>query len=246
LEQLIIRGLSDGGTVVVEKPLSGLATFQTQHKGQPFALKDGQWYLLDQRYIDDCDSAMRDIEVEKDSNYLPAWTRGGEGKYNDWVAKQHPDRFCSLDRKGVDVDGNPVEACDLVTQDGHFIHVKAWKSSQTFSALIKQGENSAQLIAGSKPFREAVFAKIPKAWKQKEPWKNFVTGVPTRQLRIVYAIADAPTKTLPEDLPFFSRLSLYDGCAALRAKFFDVRVCHIERKTSAKRSRKKSKTVKKK
>jgi uncharacterized protein (TIGR04141 family) len=233
LDQLHVRGLLDNGTIAVEKPLSHLATFQTQYKGKPYALKDGKWYLLDQKYIDDCKAAFIDIDIEKDANYLPAWTGGGEGKYNDGVAKKQPDRFCSLDRKGVDADGNAVEACDLVTQNGHFIHVKAWKSSQTFSALIKQGENSAQLIAGSQLFRDAVLAKIPKSWRSKDPWKNFSAGVPTRELRIVYAIADAPTKTLPDDLPFFSRLSLYDGCAALRAKFFDVRVCHIERKKAA-------------
>ncbi|MFT3685847.1 MAG: TIGR04141 family sporadically distributed protein [Phycisphaerales bacterium] len=247
LDQLNVRGLHEKGSVVVEQPLSHLATFQTHYNGKPYALKDGKWYRLDQQYIDDCKAAFIDIDIESDPNYLPPWTgSGGEGKYNDGVAKKQPDRFCALDRKGVDADGNAVEACDLVSEDGHFIHVKAWKSSQTFSALIKQGENSAQLIAGSQPFRDAVLAKIPAKWKSKAPWKDFSTGVPTRQLRIVYAIADAPTKTLPDDLPFFSRLSLYDGCAALRAKFFDVRVCHIERKKGAKAKKAAKKVTKKK
>lgn len=236
LEQLKVRGLTDSGSVVLDRPIAELATMQTPYKGKPFALKDGSWFELDQRYYDEWKLAFRDIQVEDQVGYMPDWTsQRSEGAYNDGVARKFSARFCSLDRKGVDADGNSVEVADLVTVDGHFIHVKTWKSSQTFSALVKQGLNSAQLIAGSQLFRDSVLAKIPLSWRKKAPWKDFGPGVPTRELRIVYAIADAPKRTLPDDLPFFSRLSLYDACAALRQLFFEVRVVHIVRKRGKKK-----------
>jgi uncharacterized protein (TIGR04141 family) len=227
LEDLRIRALHDGHTVV-DEAMADLATFETDYNKKAYALKDGQWYLLRQDYVDRFSKDFANIEVEHTVGYLPVWPAGhSEGTFNTNCGANHSNRLFCLDRQGIDVAGDPVESCDLVTIDGHFVHVKKWSSSQTFSALIKQGQNSATFLDGSQEFRDGVVAKLPAAWRGLPYWQNFSAGAKPSDMRIIFAIGAKATRSIPHSLPFFSKQSLFDACAALRAMYFNVRVLHV-------------------
>jgi uncharacterized protein (TIGR04141 family) len=230
LDNIRVRGLSEGGAHVLDAPIADLATFETDYKGNPYALSSGKWFRLREDFVKRFNQDCENIELETTLGYLPDWTaEPTEYDYNSAVATANPDEFCCLDQDLVKVDGEAIEASDLVSMAGHFIHVKKWESSQTFSALIKQAQNSAILIDSSQEFRNGIFDKLPAKWRTKPFWEKFCAGVRPAEIRIVYAIAAKPTREIPKSIPIFSRQSLLDACAALRAQYYNVRVFHIRR-----------------
>ena len=115
-----------------------------------------------------------------------------------------------------------IEACDLLIVNGTFIHVKRWDGSQKLSAHAKQGSNSGHVMRNNQEFRDGLLKKLPVAWQKKNPWKDFSVGFSARNHKIIIAIADAPHRTIPEDLPIFSKMTLMDECRALRAENYDA------------------------
>ena len=82
-------------------------------------------------------------------------------------------------------------------------------------------------MRNNQEFRDGLLKKLPAAWLKKKPWKDFSAGFSARNHKVMIAIADAPHRTIPDDLPIFSKMTLMDEHKALRAENYDVEIYHI-------------------
>jgi uncharacterized protein (TIGR04141 family) len=144
-----------------------------------------------------------------------------EAVYNNRAAQSHPS-YLLLDQMTIRVAGKttPVEACDLLTQDGGFIHVKRKLGSSSLSHLFSQGTVSAELFLMNERYRTDLHQKISEAERdraRRDGDPGFVgrfsafdpARISATDYRIVYAIvAKWKGRSLTQALPFFSKVNL--------------------------------------
>ncbi len=245
-----VRAVDSEGNVVFSERLIDLVVFEVVQARKPYALSDGDWFLMDQEFKDRIESQVKELEVKRDSSFLLPWDlkkHGTELKYNRAVADAKGSGFLCLDQdEVVTPSSGSIEACDLLTIDGTFIHVKRWDGSQKLSAHAKQGANAGHVMRNNQEFRDGLLNKLPDAWRKKKPWKGFSAGFSARNHTVVIAIADAAHRTIPDDLPVFSKMTLMEEARALRSENYDVAVYHIPLtgKTVAKSAKKRKKAAK--
>ena len=128
-----------------------------------------------------------------------------------------------MDRRTVRIGGSydKIEFCDLMRNGADLIHVKHYSSSATLSHLFSQGSVSAEVFAGDAGFRTKLNALLPEACHLDDPSQR----PDVTRYSVVYAIATA--KTLPAELPFFSKVTLRNACRTLGAMGFNVHVSAI-------------------
>jgi len=175
-------------------------------------------------------------------NGMPTLVRD-EHAYN--IAVATPPGRLLLDRKNVvTVSGytSPVEACDVLTEQGLFIHVKRGVSANGVSHLLAQASVSAELLVDSREFRKALRSKIRACCKIAgvRPTK-FVSWVPLslsdgRNHTVVLAIVDKVFKPssgsttaapLSSQIPFFSKLNMRAAVVRLQRRSFQVKLACI-------------------
>ncbi|MGD8450879.1 MAG: TIGR04141 family sporadically distributed protein [Phycisphaerae bacterium] len=229
--EAVVRAVDSHGKEVFSDKLIELVTFETEHAKKPYALSDGDWFLLAQDFKERIEYQVRELDVRRDPSFLPPWDlqeHNTELKYNNAAAAAKGSGFVCLDQNEVVTPSSgSIEPCDLLTVDGMFIHVKRWYDSQKLSAHAKQGSNSGQVMRNNQEFRDGLLAKLPPAWLKKKLWKEFSAGFSAKNHKVMIAIADAPHRTIPEDLPIFSKMTLMDECKALRAENYAVEIYHI-------------------
>jgi uncharacterized protein (TIGR04141 family) len=142
-------------------------------------------------------------------------------------------QFCVLDRELIVYGGgnSRVELCDLLSNDGDFVHVKRYEgSSAPLSHLAGQALVSAQALMSDEEFRARALEKVPPKWKQ------FAANTRPEQgkFRIVFAVISRSAQPIALSLPFFSRLTL--SFAAKQLRGFGYRVLLTKIPISAKLS----------
>jgi uncharacterized protein (TIGR04141 family) len=144
-----------------------------------------------------------------------------EGPYNELAANSSKN-YLLLDKRTVRITTHtsPIEICDVLTHDNHFIHVKRKLGSSSLSHLFSQGFVSGDLLLMSQEYREKVLSKIQEAEKLRaaqegDPGFNgrfatfSVAGISPNDFEVVYAIiAKWDGRDLVEALPFFSKVNL--------------------------------------
>lgn len=113
--------------------------------GATFHLCEGQWYRIDNDYIDRLTTYLDPLWIEND---LPPYAHASEGDYNE--AAGLAAGLGSLDKKSIaPVGQTQVEPCDLIAvRDGVlvFYHVKVSTLSAQLSHLFNQGINAIELL----------------------------------------------------------------------------------------------------
>jgi uncharacterized protein (TIGR04141 family) len=130
--------------------------------------------------------------------------------------------FC-LDGKTVGISGpDRIEICDLLTKDGHFIHVKKRSRSSTLSHLFAQGVTSAELLLDDEEFLKEAAKKVA------ELGTGFKSAIPKKRgerekIKVAYVVlsrGQRPDK--PYGLPFFSLVSMKTATERLRRAGIEV------------------------
>jgi uncharacterized protein (TIGR04141 family) len=128
-----------------------------------------------------------------------------------------------MDKRNVAVGGpyDKIEFCDLIKDDTNLIHVKYYRSSSTLSHLFSQANVAAETFVQDEDFRIRLNSKLPASCKLTDPKQRPDVG----NYQITYAIAT--TKTIPAELPFFSKITLKNALKTLRAMNFHVELAQI-------------------
>jgi len=185
-----------------------------------YMLRNGVWYKVAESFIDRINDSLSRIPIY--SQVLPEFDHSDEEDYNSSVASQIADTHL-LDRDTVTFGSrySKIEICDLIKAGEDLIHVKKYVSSQTLSHLFYQGLVSAETLKKSSEFRSLFNDKLPIDMKLQNPNNELIQD----QYQVVYAIYS--DKTLPQDLPFFSKITLKNAFLNLRAMGFRVALADV-------------------
>lgn len=186
-----------------------------------YILRNGLWYKINNDFVQMVDDYLSDL-----GSYhfkFPAYSYDREEDYNESVAKTHP-VFCLMDKKNIKIGGSydKLEHCDLIHGGTDFVHVKYYRSSSTLSHLFSQGLVAAEAFIKDEKYRIELNPKLPASIQLTNPQ----TRPDPKKYRIVYAIATV--KTIPKELPFFSKVTLKNAFKTLRALDYKVELARIE------------------
>ncbi len=194
---------------------------EIKDKAHHYILRNANWYKVDDDFSKKIDSYIGTINLY--SHPLPDYCHDREDDYNEFVSKSDA-TFTLMDKKTIKVGGpyDKLEFCDLIKDGSDLIHVKYYRSSNTLSHLFAQGFVSAETFIKDSDFRALLNPKLPSCIRLSDakPRPN------PSKYKIVYAIAT--DKKLPEELPFFSKITLKNSAKTLRALDFCVELAAIK------------------
>lgn len=203
--------------------------WETNSKGKKYVLFDARWFEVETSY------ATRVLEfvssISGISIALPEGKIGdGECLYNETVSNSAPDQFALLDKQMLRADGAaaPIEFCDLMSKNGHLIHVKKRSSSATLSHLFSQGSVSADAFLRDAGVRREVQLKLKKLKKNQH-----CALIPTKRpapadFEVVFAVLAKDGATWPPRLPFFSAVNLMHHATRIQNSGFKVSLQHVK------------------
>lgn len=218
------------------KCLSGQFDFD----GETYVVSEGDYFLVDEDFLGELDEFISTIP---DAKYtLPVAEKDPpEGEYNELAANSSTD-YLLLDKRTVRLTSktSSIEICDVLTEDGAFIHVKRKLGSSSLSHLFAQGSVSADLLLMSQEYRERTDEMITKAeidrvketgdksFNGKFP-KFADAGVRPQEHEVVYAVAAKwAGRELVDALPFFSKVNLRRHIEDLTRMGYPVSFARIE------------------
>lgn len=186
-----------------------------------YMLRNGLWFQAEPDFVARIDEYIKDIDPYLIQ--LPTYAVDREEIYNESLAASDT-AFSLMDKKNTKLGGryDKIEFCDLIRNGTDLIHVKYYRSSGTLSHLFAQGFVAAEAFVKDEEFRFKLNEKLPESIKLKDPKVRPEAGGYT----VVYAIAT--TKTLPTDLPFFSKVTLRNAMKTLRALGYNVQIASID------------------
>lgn len=191
------------------------------YSGNTYILRNGTWYRVNTTFTESIDKYLMDINIYP--NDLPEYSHEREEDYNLFVCDSDSS-FCLMDKRNIKIGGayDKIEHCDLIRNGNEFIHVKFYRSSGTLSHLFSQGLVAAEAFIKDAWYREQLNPKLPISIKLDDPTKR-----PTpSNYNIVYAIAT--NKNIPNELPFFSKVTLKNALIMLRALDYKVSLAQIK------------------
>ncbi|GAA2197075.1 TIGR04141 family sporadically distributed protein [Sinomonas flava] len=203
-------------------PLKQWVIFESGHEDFRFVLTIGRWFRLKEAYTQKLNLDLAGIhDVTALLNLPPSYLGEPEGSYNERAAAGTPNLLL-MDKVNIQTtDGNRFEACDLLHCDGYLVHVKRYTGSQTLSHLFSQGAVSAELLNEDAVAREDFSNQVLQRNDGREiSWESSPRSV-------TYAIISPTGRTIPADLPTFSKVNLRDFARRLRRMSFEPSIAAI-------------------
>jgi uncharacterized protein (TIGR04141 family) len=189
--------------------------------GEQYILRNATWYRIKKSFVDDVDQYLK-LSLPSCALTFPLYTQKNEGEYNKHVASLDAS-YHLMDKKNIPIGGpyDKVEFCDLIKDGTTLIHVKHYRSSSTLSHLFAQGHVASEAFVRDVDFRIRLNQKLPKPYKLANPKSR----PDPSKYKVVYAIATS--KSIPRELPFFSKVTLKNAVKSLRALDYAVELAAI-------------------
>lgn len=172
--------------------------------GKQYCINGGKWYHVDNDYAQ---RIRESYELAPICNLpFPDWADGEHEKdYNESLQMADSESRALMDAKNIPYGGGSsrIELCDVLTNEGVFIHVKKYSGSAVLSHLFNQGLVSTQLIKSDDDFRTRAAEKL----KLENPGFKFALDHNCVR-EVVYAIATIDDGERPP-IPFFSKVTFY-------------------------------------
>ncbi|OJT21974.1 hypothetical protein BO221_24845 [Archangium sp. Cb G35] len=230
LKRSKIRAVFEEHSSEVEKwTLYNCLVAELQDEDALHVLSAGQWFRVEKNFA--AQTLQEASALVKELKSLPgSIPHEDEETYNKRAAHT-TSSLVLLDKKLLKSKGaqTRIEACDLFSASGQFIHVKRKVRSSTLSHLFAQGAVAAETFLRDEHFRKSfkaqvealnpVIAKILDSPAEKPD--------PTKYEIVFAVITNAAKKSWPQALPFFSQLNLVRNAQRLRMFGFGVSLCRI-------------------
>lgn len=207
----IIAVAADGQPASELLSVRSWVVFEASRALARYILTLGRWFRLQESYAEQLDRDLKSIFDVTGNLKLVDWQSAWDEKtYNEEAVKGRGD-LLRLDRRLCPTeDGNRIEVCDLLHQDGYLIHVKRYNGSQTLSHLFAQGTVSAELLKMDSLLKPAFVSDV------QVLDATFVGIAQAAAQRVTYAIAVADNRAIPIGLPTFSKVNLRDRARQLK------------------------------
>lgn len=192
---------------------------ELHYSGDHYVLRNATWYKINTDFVNSIDQYL--IALKTYSHTFPIYDQDREEDYNSTLLNDPT--FELLDKKNIRIGGSydKLEFCDLVKDGSDLIHIKYYRSSSTLSHLFSQGCVSAEAFVRDVEFRKKLNSKLPPSIQLANP-----TLRPNpHDYKIIYAIATS--KKLPEELPFFSKVTLKNALKILWGLDYTVEITSI-------------------
>lgn len=190
--------------VIDSWPLSRCLYGELQIDGGQYCVTDGNWYRVDSDYSE---VIRRDYESTAVADLkFPDYEAGcgGEGAYNEKLAKVSDD-YLLMDKRLIVFGGgqSKFELCDVLSSDGKLIHIKRYGGSSVMSHLFNQGLVSMDLIKSEPRFLD----KVNEIIKKEDPTGRFFVDQKMAK-EVVFGIVTTDDRALP-NIPFFSKIAFH-------------------------------------
>jgi uncharacterized protein (TIGR04141 family) len=228
-----IEAINDDGEQVAAWPVLQCLSGELTFGGERFIVSEGTFFQVR-------DSLLADLALYVDAlEGSPVQLPASPGDFKEELYNAHVVETVGgtllMDKRTVRVPGttSPIEVCDVLTDDGRFIHVKRKLGSSQLSHLFSQGARSLELAVISPDFRQVTLDKIvevaAEAGKDAADFQPFTAvEIDATTLSVDYAIvAKWNGRTPSQALPFFSQLNLRsfaEGIRSLRGRVTLTRV----------------------
>ena len=186
-----------------------------------YILRNGLWYKVNSDFVKSVDEFLSNISTYNFN--FPTYNHDREEDYNAFVVSLDSS-FCLMDKKNIQIGGSydKLEHCDLIKDGTDFVHVKYYRSSSTLSHLFAQGFLAAEAFIKDSLYREQLNPVLPISIRLTDPK---IRPEP-KKYKIVYAIATE--KNIPDELPFFSKVTLKNALKTLRALDYKIELAKID------------------
>lgn len=206
--------------VSLDVPLIRWLTAEFREGPRRFCLHDGNWYRMDDRYLERIDNRVAEILDEPASLDLPPWpAEEHEDSYDQRTSELHGGVL--IDRKLIRTplhSRGGIEPCDVFVPPGVLIHVKRGRRSADLSHLLAQALVAADTLARDEYGR--------RAWTKRvlEESRGRVTDA--RITEVILGIGQ-PKPVTVDSLFTFTKVNLVRLHDALRYIDVNVRVVGI-------------------
>jgi len=232
---LLFENLDDEAPSSPKIPLKKWLAFQTEVGDNRYFLHHGRWYLMDRNYADVVKRRVREIfdrgPLLQD---LPVWELTDQGSeeekkrknselaYNKKLAT-HLGGLC-LDQVLVHSETHKrgIEACDVLLEDGTFIHVKNVGSSSPASHLLAQALVSTEVLTYDSTAQEHLAERIRSKGSNPDA---FIL----KPKQVVIIMAKEGKKLDADSLFTFTQVNLSRQVAQLNNQGVDVYIAPILR-----------------
>lgn len=178
-------------------------------------LIEGRWFAVERSLVDEVDAYASGLPAPN-TRLLDGRAGELEAEYNERLAASAPMRMLVFDAKIKRPGGaaSGIEFCDVLTDEGEFIHVKRKSRSATLSHLFAQGSVSATTFFRDAAFREAVRAHVRETvpFEEQPQWLSLLPAgredVHRQRYSVTYVVVANSKKSGVDWLPFFSKLNL--------------------------------------
>ena len=188
-----------------------------------YILTEGKWYEIDSSFVAQVNEQMN--KVQKHHILLPSNKDEKEPVYCIRLQESDTSYYALMDRKSIRHGGgySQLEFCDLFTKDNKFIHLKRYAGSSVLSHLFMQGVNSAKVFFSDIEFRKKVNEKLPASHKVD------IDNMPvSRDYEVIFGIISEDADSVPQNLPFFSKITLMRAMQELTMMGFKMSVAGIK------------------
>lgn len=172
--------------------------------GEQYCINGGKWFRVDVDYAQTVCDAYEEMPICDIA--FPVWEDGcRESEYNKELQSAGGGSRALMDAKNISYGGGSsrIELCDVLINDGTFIHVKMYSGSAVLSHLFNQGLVSASLVKSDAAFRRSATQKL----KKENPSFDFRLKRDSVH-EVIYAIGTKDPGERPP-IPFFSKVTLF-------------------------------------
>lgn len=201
--------------------------YDTEYDGCKYLFTMSAWYKVDARYYEEIRSYCEKFE-ESSVVYMTCPKTDDEGRYNARLAASSTD-YILMDKNLVrsEISRSQIEACDVLTNTGEFIHLKFRSSSATLSHLFAQGRVSSYSLLRDRDFRKNLRTKIAALGFDRDliPLEN--RDFKTSDFTVTFAVIETKARSFVASLPFFSLINFRLTAQELNELGYNVRVKNI-------------------
>jgi len=198
-------------------------TMEMEYQNDFYILSHGQWFKLQKSHYNKVNQFFNHLITTPEYHKTGTTLEQNETQYLSTISGPNLE---ILDRNlyyGSGGTANAIEYGDIVNDSGHIIHVKEGSSSAKLSHLFNQGFVSARLLTNEKNFRTELEKKLSnKTIKAALHLKK----IDVSEITIVYRIL---RKGPNFNLPFFSKLILFDTYQKIKSMGYQFRLEWVEK-----------------
>ena len=223
LSRLQLAGLDGNGDIVKKWSVWDCLYLEAKAGKNTHVLDRGDWFVVEREFAKRVNSFV--AELKPSGLNLPKAKRNEvEGAYNERVAGSEPGLILADKQLVTPIPGESrIEVCDLLSAQGHMIHVKRRKGgSSALSHLFGQALVSGLLLAREPQYVAAFRAMLA------SQGHSLPSAVTPPQHPIVLALMMPKLTGKQGGLPFFSKVNLREHIRPLQTAGFEVFLDEIE------------------